>query len=759
MCTVIYVNASLTPLQVACLGATCLGLAIWRLKYKKSHWVFWVILGALWAWVQVNAKLNQNPMILPKGTYKIQAEVLDFPKQAPSYTRLKLKIVSVDPSTKKRMVLENALLTGRQKRLLTLSPQDTLEACVRMMPVHFLSNPGSTEPERHYFVEGIRYKGKIMAIYQIQRRRFGIQPLRGVLYHQMKQHLGEHPLFGILTALTLGVKHAISDAQWKVLQRTGTTHLMAISGLHIGLFAAGVGGVVGGIWRWIPRWHLVIALPRVQALAGLCGALGYSALAGFSLPTLRACWMMAWLCLSIWMVQRIRPWVIFALALWGVLIFDPLCVLEFGFWLSFSAVFWLMYGLWGRGHLHWIKKMGWTQWVVFWGAMPLSLAFFGQMSLVAPLINMLAILWVGFWVVPFALAGLVFLGGLPSFGLGLLKCALWGFKPLWGLLQWVSDGAGVSVDWPVYAYSGVFWAILGGFIWLAPKGVPGRWVGLAFWVPLIWPKTQGPKMNEAWITVLDVGQGLSVLVQSQNHQLLYDTGPRYYGNWDAAKRVILPALTSYRIDHLDALIISHPDLDHSGGYNSLSAHMPIEILYTSAPESFSNQRIIKACHAGQSWEWDGVHFEFLFPFEPSSAGKNKNNQSCVLKVTANGQSILLTGDIQKAVEKKLQTHLTHKLASTVMLVPHHGSAYSSSESFIQAVHPKVALISVGHRNRYHHPSPLVIQRYENEDIQLYRTDQMGALSLKIGKGHRELFIEQSRNKQHNVWSSFFFDRW
>jgi competence protein ComEC len=228
---------------------------------------------------------------------------------------------------------------------------------------------------------------------------------------------------------------------------------------------------------------------------------------------------------------------------------------------------------------------------------------------------------------------------------------------------------------------------------------------------------------------------LAVFVRTHHHTLLYDTGPQYNAQTDAGGRILVPYLRAEGVKRLDGLIVSHNDNDHSGGMRSVLSQVPVNWLASSLPKLPDELESIKhlPCFAGQRWQWDGVHFEMLSPDAASYKDENikDNNRSCVLRVTSAYGSILLSGDMERPVEMALAESSASALRSDVLIAPHHGSRTSSSETLLDAVNPKMAIFTVGYRNRFGHPKSDIVERYWRRGIETYRSDEDGAVLLNF----------------------------
>ena len=378
------------------------------------------------------------------------------------------------------------------------------------------------------------------------------------------------------------------------------------------------------------------------------------------------------------------------------------------------------------------------------GSVPLLLLFFQQFSLVSPLANALAIPFVSFIVTPLALIFAV-LPWPP-----LLQFDHWMLAQLMKLLEWLGG-------YPVWQQPAPpLWAsllALAGIVWLLlPRGFPSRWIGVLPLLPALFWVAPRPDAGQAWVDVLDVGQGSAVVVRTAEHALLYDAGPMYSAQSDAGQRVVVPYLRAIGVGRLDALVVSHRDKDHSGGVAAVQAAVPIVRTLSSLPE-LGGER----CAAGQNWTWDGVRFDILHPLNDDydadvGAGAAKttktNRISCVLRISTERRSVLLTGDIEARNEKDIIERSPSTLRSDVLLVPHHGAKASSSSAFIDAVGARDIVFSAGYRNAFNHPRPEVLERYSAG--RHWRTDQDGAIRVVLGETSE---VSAWRAERRRYWYS------
>ncbi|MBI5462509.1 MAG: DNA internalization-related competence protein ComEC/Rec2 [Gammaproteobacteria bacterium] len=589
---------------------------------------------------------------------------------------------------------------------------------------------------------------------------------------------------GLLRALTLGVDDGIPAAQWAVFRATGTGHLVAISGMHISL-VAGLGfAAMRWLWSRSARLTNVLAAPRAAAIAALLLATLYSVLAGFGIPTQRA-WIMVSVLLSGVMLGRpTRPAHNLALALLAVILFDPFAVLSPGFWLSFVAVAIIFARLsprraTDRGTPRTMSSPTFTtvlptitqglaarvahvgsetrelvrlQWALSLGLLPLTLLFFGQLGWIAPFANLLAVPWTTLLLMPLVFAGLFVLYPLPALAHLLFALAGWAAERMDALLTALAGLPGSMLgmpELPAWVYGAAFVGV--GLLLLLPRGTPYRGLGWLALVPLATWTPPRPEAGTAWFTLLDVGQGLAAVVQTREHTLVFDTGPRFSADFDTGTAVLVPFLAAQGIRHVDTLVVSHGDNDHRGGAVSLAARLPVYRLSTSVPQYF-DWRYSNRCTAEQHWTWDGVRFRMLHP--PAERTADENDSSCVLQIeTGDGERLLLTGDIEAAAERALVSRYGDVLRSRLLVVPHHGSRTSSTAAFIHAVAPQEVLIPAGYRNRYGFPHPTVAARYRAFGARLWRTGTSGAVHVHLGETGPTAFPVAERRRDPRYWHS------
>jgi competence protein ComEC len=566
-----------------------------------------------------------------------------------------------------------------------------------------------------------------------------VEQAREAVRDRFERQLGATPAAGILIALAVGDQRAISSEEWRLFNRTGVTHLMSISGLHVTLISGLAAWLVAFVWRRVPWLVLRVPARKSAALAAIFGALGYTLLAGFAVPAQRTFYMVTVVALALWSGRITSPVRTLALALAAVVAADPWAPLSPGLWLSFGAVALIFYV--AAKDKNTLVQWARIQWAITVGLAPAALLLFGQISVAGPLANALAIPVVSIVVTPLALLAAV----LPM--AALLDCAAWLVEWLLQFLEWCAALPGALWEQHVPPLWSVLLA-LAGVVWLlAPRGVPWRLGGLALLAPAFAIRPPSPAFGTAWVTALDVGQGLSVVVRTAGRTLLYDAGPAFGAEADSGGRIVVPMLRAAGVSRIDAMVLSHEDVDHIGGALSILETFEVDALHSSLPppHPLNALAVARRCAAGQAWTWDGVRFEFLHP--AGGRSYKRNDGSCVLRVATPSAALLLSGDIERAAEAALLSS-SENLKADILLVPHHGSRTSSTAPFIAAVAPRVAIVAAGYRNRFGHPNGEVLERYGRAGARVARTDRDGAVSVSLGD---ELSIATERARRARYW--------
>ena len=621
---------------------------------------------------------------------------------------------------------------------------------VKLKRVHGTMNPGGFDYERWLFTEGVGATGYVRpapkpVLLGRDSAWSSIAIWRQSITDQLSSTLGNSPSLALIKALTIGDGNSITQQQWEVFRKTGTTHLVVISGSHIGLIAGLVYFLVLKLWAWT-GW-LAWSPQKIAAVSAVLVAIFYSGLAGFSVPTQRSVVMLAIAMTAIILQRNTRPFNTLAIALFAVSILDPLAVLAAGFWLSFLAVSLIVYAVSGRlgklGHVWSAIKL---HWVTSVGLSPLLLLFFQQVSLIAPLANLVAVPVISLLVVPLSLLAVMVMFISPILADKLFYLVDIVLQGLWWLLAYLAEIPLASINHAPPSYWALLFAVPGVLLLLAPVGIPARWLSLVMFLPLVFTDVKRPETGDINMTLLDVGQGLSAVVQTTHHLLVYDTGAKFSEQSDMGQSVLLPFLRSQGIAKIDSLIISHGDNDHIGGAASLIRGMDTEQVLTSVPQKLSGYAPIE-CVAGQSWSWDEVKFTML---GPEQAFVSDNDNSCVLKIQSKYGTVLLAGDVEASAESWLVETYGEALKADVLVAPHHGSKTSSTAGFLQAVQPDYVLIPAGYRNQFGHPHRDVLARYRQVNAKWLNSADSGAIAVNV---KNNVFVVQGmRETESKYWN-------
>jgi len=676
-----------------------------------------------------------------------------------------------------------------QANRVTVLPGQTWRAALVLRRPHGASNPSGFDYESHMFQKNIRALGKVrgrpklLSDHPYASMRVMVSRIRHNIRQSMRNVLGDARYAPVLIALAIGDQDSVSAADWDIFNRTGITHLVSISGSHVTMLAA-FGGV-SMMWLWkrirFTRRHACEMIPSkvMAACAALLIAFLYCLLAGWGVPARRTFFML--LVIGMAMIARlsISPTAILGTAAAVVTVLDPWSPLATGFWLSFGAVLVLfavgaqaLKARTGRSAFKktWflIRESARMQWLITLAMLPVLAFLFQQVSLVSPFANAIAIPVVTFIVTPFALLTGIFCV-IPGFdGVAYFFGYLANFSMQWAMypIIWLAQAkwsmfsvAAMPVWLLILSLAGVAWALL-------PPGVPVRWAGWCLLFPaLVW-RPDRPEQGAWRMVALDVGQGSAILVSTKHHDLLFDTGPRS-GQTDAAQRVINPVMRALAIHKIDTLVVSHADMDHVGGLAHILKTNVVKNIYASFDvqawldhkkympmESGVNTENISTlrCERGQKWSWDGVLFTMLHPLDSNSTAAKKNAGSCVLHIEGKFHSALLPGDIGETEEKTL-TLSSHALKADVVIVAHHGSTSSSSAPFVRQINAHHAIAQLGHLNRFKHPDPQVVDRWQKSNTTFWRSDQQGAihvLSTALG-----LDVYSYRAVQNRYWTLQF----
>ncbi len=733
----LFYQLPLMPEKSWCLAL--LPFCILFLFNKHSRLFIAFICGFIWAFFRADLVLiNQLPHELEGQTLVVTGSVVDLPRRYSNKQQFTFKIKSIEAIDQKLirpyLVKLSWYEKGSQLNPPIVSAGETWQFTIRLKRPNGFMNPGGRDYEASLFQQGINATGYIKQAHKLDMVTVSIlqniHRWRANIYDDLRSSVGH--VNGIIPAMGLGIKDDINQTDWRILRKTGTIHLTAISGLHISFIAA----LAFFIGRWF--WSLPVItlhwLPAVKAGAifAILGAFVYAGLAGFSIPTQRALIMVTVIMLCLLSHREMSRFDIFSIALFSVLLFSPASVIAPGFWLSFSAVAIIFYTVSGRTKAPklWRTSLK-VHFILAIGLSPILLIFFGQNPLLGPVANIIAVPFFTLLITPMILLGIAFLSIFKPLGILLLSSSDYLIELFWPILEKIAALPFSSLSGNISSAIACLLSLFAVALFLMPKGLPGRWLGLLFIIPAVLIRTEPPAHGDYSLTLLDVGQGLSTVIRTKNHVLVYDTGAKFNDNFDLGKMVLLPYLHASDIDNLDTVIVSHGDNDHAGGYSSLAKELFIKQTLSSVPEQFADFNI-EHCLAGQQWNWDGVSFEVLHP-EANTSELSQNNRSCVLKVDNGYGSVLLTGDIEAKIESRLIAEHKDQLDIDILIAPHHGSKTSSTLAFISATSPEYVLISAGYRNRFHHPAKKIEKRYQTAGLKLLETSKEGAISFMIDK--------------------------
>jgi len=555
---------------------------------------------------------------------------------------------------------------------------------------------------------------------------------------------------GVLAAIGVGARHLISREQWDRFAKTGTSHLMAISGLHIGLAAAASFGVfvlLSGVLR-LRGNHLDFAV-----VASVITSSAYAIISGFVVPSQRATAMLglggfAFLCR-----RRAEPARIVALVALLVFVLDPVSLMTPGFCLSFGAVallLWFSKGFWQTVVVLRLRKVIGMQLVLLLGLMPLTALTFHRIALTAPVVNLLTVPFFSMVTVPLTLLSMVVrplrdvaADGLLSLGARSIRLVEWlvgnfAELPIADIAVAGVDGANTAI-WCI-VFLPAIWVVL-------PRGWPGRWIAILGVAALLLYKPARPPHSCVDTHVLDVGQGLAVVLQSRQSTVLFDTGRSYRGGGSAAEHVILPFLRHQRIQSIDTLVVSHADDDHAGGVAALIREIDVARILVGEMIPVSGRTVIE-CKAGEFWQTDGIAYRFIHP--GADTALQGNDASCVLIVSAKGHHLVLTGDIEGEAELEVLRRYPFESAS-IVLIPHHGSLTSSSPAIVNRLRPSYAIASVAYDNRWGFPKERVTRRWKGGGAVVMDTASSGAISFRLCADEGIEFLREERFRQRRFW--------
>lgn len=713
-----------------------------------------LVTGFLWAAWRADVRLSDAlPVALEGRDVLVTGVVAELPVPSERGVRFAFEVETASAEVPRRIQLSWSRGRSDDSAYSVVRPGERWQFTVRLKRPHGAANPNGFDYEAWLLERNLRATGHVRAGSSNKRLEAFVPSFMGAVHRvrdsvrkRFQAQLPNSEYAGVLIALAVGDQRAISQAQWTVFRNTAVAHLISISGLHVSLVALLAGSVAGWGWRRSPWLMLRLPVVRVAALAGLLCAGIYALLAGFGIPTQRAFMMLSVVALALFQGREVQGSQVMSVALLLVLLADPWAVLSAGFWLSFGAVGVIMFMLAGRMG----KSGGWRSAVklqlgITVATIPALLVLFSSFSILSPVANAIAIPLVSFVITPLALLAIIFpFGWILGLAHGVTSLMMLVLEWLAALpfAMWQQ-----AVPSPVLAFAGIV-----GVGWvLLPRGTPARHAGFLAAFPMLMWAPPRPAPGEFRVTVLDVGQGTAVHVQTATRDLLYDTGPAFGPETDAGERVLVPYFRAGGVGRIDRLAISHDDLDHTGGAAAVQAGLRVVSVVSGLPEDHAlfgaGAGASLPCWAGEGWQWDGVGFEILHPAE-GEVFRSDNDNSCVLRVVARGGSVLLAGDIEAVAERSMIGRSAEALASSVVVVPHHGSKSSSGADFVGAVAPRHAIHSAGWLNQFRHPHPTTLERWAKAGAQNWRTDVQGAIRVDVDLTGVQVSAERERSARY-----------
>ncbi len=703
------------------LALLLVSLLCWLKSFTKIVATF--LLGLCWAsWQAALVIDDQLSAELDGRTLWIEAQVADLPQWSLSSRGQRVaRFELIDASSRRGKLPQKIRVSWYDAPQVKAGERWRL--ALNLKTTHGLLNPHAFDYQQWLTARRIGATGSVKAGELLASGK-GLPAWREKLREKLLANLPSHEASATVLALVLGDGSAIERQRWQTLQRSGTVHLFVISGQHISLVAALAYGFIALLVR-LGWWPARIAwLPIACVLAFFC-ATSYGLLAGFTVPVKRALIMVAVVLLWRMRNQQLASWTPWLLALFIILAWDPLVILQPGLWLSFAAVAVLMLVFAARLYpWPWHQLLVRAQLAAAIGLMPFLLALGLPVSSSGPLANLVAVPLVSFASLPLSLLGTLLLPW-PQFAKPVLFMAVQSLHWLWLYLEqlvlWLPSLQPLGLPYWV-----LFFALLGSLLLLLPKALKPIWLVLVLFVPVFWPpETEQPAYATAKVWVLDVGQGLAIAIKTKNHTLLYDTGPAI-GGMDAGEQIVVPFLRGEQVKHIDLIMLSHADADHAGGAAAVLENFKVNSL--TSGEAHRHQAWGAQSCTAKSWSWDGVTFS---QWQWDKA-QNGNAASCVLWIRAGEESILLTGDLDVLGEHAMLNHWP-EIKANWLLAGHHGSRTSTSNQLIQQLEPHTVIFSRGRYNNYGHPHPQVVKLVQNYGSKILDTAKHKAILIHLGK--------------------------
>ncbi|WP_083881998.1 DNA internalization-related competence protein ComEC/Rec2 [Paraglaciecola polaris] len=724
----------------------CLAILLWRLPRiissckRFNHYCSCFLLGIFWmasvghwqqTWQLQADDFTQGIWIQGRITSLIDG------KQSPRFN-LDISVIEQRSLVKKRRIR-----LSWTKPMWSLKQGQRVQLWVKLKPAHGLANQGGFHYQQWLFSQDIVGTGYV----KTSENNILLEPNLSVRQRLLDQIMAtELATTPWIAALALGHRGLLTQDDWLLVQRTGIAHLIAISGLHLALVASLCYLLIASVLLFCYRVLITtqtVNFHFVSILITLFATLGYAYLAGLGLPAMRA-----------WLMLALTALLLFTRLYWGIkrillvsisafILLFPLSLFGQSFWLSFSAVLIISFVFWrwpvkhqGFSIKNWFAGMCRLQLTLSILMLPIVAWQFSFVSLAAPLVNLIAVPLVTLIVVPLCLLAVVMLLLNLARGDDVLVLVDYGLQLLLDKLVEVSNWSASAFTIPAIPALAWVCLTLATLVIILPRGLLPRVAAVMLCLPLL---SYGltTRATHWQVNVLDVGQGLSVVVSRHNDALLYDVGAAYPSGFNMADSVLTPYLHSHGMTHVGILVLSHFDNDHSGSEPALRRSMSILRTYTTKDK----------CRYGWQMYWQGLQVSALWPDDPSL--HNDNNGSCVLRITDGHTSVLLTGDIDASVERKLVQHYGDALQSQILIAPHHGSNTSSSAEFITAVAPQHVIFSQGFMNRWGFPKNEVVTRYQQTNAQLYRTSEDGQIQVTVED--RGIKVRTFRHDMYPYW--------
>lgn len=723
----------------------------------RQRFAWLMVSSFLWVSGHIHWQLDHRLSALQNNKrLTVIGEVINIPTHTEYSTRFIFKPVSMQNDIGQNYTgkLPQKLKLNWRSAPENLAPGQIWRLEMKLKQPHGFQNPGGFDYERWLFSKGFHATGYVLTSDQnrlLDKDLFSLSALRYHINQQIEAHCENCRYGGLIQALAIGYRGNIDPQQRRLLQQTGTAHLIAISGLHIGIISAVFYALGRFLWIRVFFYSRINRREFAMMMAWMAG-LGYSLLAGFDLPAQRAMLMLSVVLLSLLLRTPLNLLNTIVTAMILVLVAEPLAVLSESFWLTFSALFIIAFGsLLLQQQKSRLRQLVIIQCLFSILFIPLSLFIFGQIHSASLLANLLAVPLVSFVIVPINFI-LLTLFWLPDALLEVLYAGLNGLLAvLLNYLQFLQDSGLQAMSLSKIAGWKLLFLSFLLVLLLLPKGVLPKRCWIALLPMLVFLPQRQLDWGELEMTVLDVGMGTSIVMQTRHHSLIYDLGPGNDKGYSLGEWVVLPYLQHQGIARPERIVISHADQDHAGGFYAIRDKLDQKTVFTGTVEGikqkFSQLGIVRNCHQTSSWMWDGVKFEFLSTIMDKT--DSENNRSCVLKISLLKQTILIAGDIEKRQELKLLAVAADKLKANILVAPHHGSLTSSSAEFISAIAAEDIIFTTGFLNRWGFPRAEVKSRYLATGALLYQTDKDGAVQIKCREG--DCRLQTFRQLHPRLW--------